>query len=853
MAEASRRSSVPAFRRRTHTMRNSAEGEWMGMKVCAFELVLVAALVCSVIPALAQDAAINVHPGQVLIKRLSRFMTGACLEDVNHEVYGGIYTQMIFGESFQEPPTNANIEGFKAYGGTWSLENGSLVGSGEMGPKLVSELLDLADGEIGVKVMIPDGAGNAGLIVKVNDAGMGADNFHGYEVSLDADRQVLVFGRHSNNWEHITDVPCRVPANQWIDLIVKMHGTSIEAFVDGKSVITHQEDALRRSGTFGLRPWNQKASYKDLWIRRNGETTSVAFKQSPGGSGPVSGMWQPLRRGTASGRMEIDAADPWVGQQSQRIEFTGGQGEIGVENMGLNRWGMYFAKGKVYEGSLRVRVTKPTTFYVAMESADGSKSYAEARVSANPSGWQKIPFKLTPDATDNRGRFAIKLKEPGAVSVGYAFLQPGQWGRFKGLASRKDVVDGLIRQGITVLRYGGYMINSPEYRWKKMIGPRDERPTYKGSWYPQSTNGWGISDFLATCQAAGFLAIPDMNMDETPQDMADFIEYVNGPADSTWGKRRVEDGHPKPFGVKIIELGNEEHVNEDYWQKFRPMAEAMWAKDPEVILVVGDLVYSQPIVDPYNFPGNPHASSLAAHKKILDLATQHGREVWFDVHVSSGSPWELNDMRGPETLTQALRKICPDARFKVAVFELNAFNHTVNRMLGNAWVISELEKIGSDVPIVTSANCLQPDGQNDNGWDQGLLFLNPHMVWGQPPYYVTQMLSENYLPQVVKTDIQSPGNVLNVTSKRSEDGKTLQLQVVNIADHAVTARINLGGYVPAASDASVVEISGSLADKNTPDDPGKVVPKKREWPHKVSDGCTSYAFPPYSFTIIRFR
>ena len=156
---------------------------------------------------------------------------------------------------------------------------------------------------------------------------------------------------------------------------------------------------------------------------------------------------------------------------------------------------------------------------------------------------------------------------------------------------RKDVSEALMAQGLTVLRYGGSMVNCPEYRWKQMIGPRDRRQPYKGTWYPYSTNGWGIIDFISFCEAAGFLGIPDLNMDETPQDMADFVEYINGPADSEWGRRRVADGHPAPFGLKYIQLGNEEAVNDVYWEKFKPLVEAIWSRDPNIIPIVGDFAY----------------------------------------------------------------------------------------------------------------------------------------------------------------------------------------------------------------------------------------------------------------------
>ena len=147
------------------------------------------------------------------------------------------------------------------------------------------------------------------------------------------------------------------------------------------------------------------------------------------------------------------------------------------------------------------------------------------------------------------------------------------------------------------------MVNAAEYRWKKMIGPRDLRPPYHGTWSPHSSNGWGILDFLDLCEAAGFAGIPAFNMDETPRDMADFVEYVNGPADSPWGAKRVLEGHPTPYNLTHIELGNEERVDEVYWRKFKALAEAIWGKDPKMILVAGDFAYEGRMDDPFHFTG----------------------------------------------------------------------------------------------------------------------------------------------------------------------------------------------------------------------------------------------------------
>ena len=386
-----------------------------------------------------------------------------------------------------------------------------------------------------------------------------------------------------------------------------------------------------------------------------------------------------------------------------------------------------------------------------------------------------------------------------------------------------------------------------------MIGPRDFRPPYHGTWHPHSSNGWGILDFLDLCEAAGFAGIPAFNMDETPRDMADFVEYVNGPADSPWGAKRAVEGHPAPYNLTHIELGNEERVDEGYWRKFKALAEAIWAKDPKMILTVGDFAYEGRMDDPFHFTGaNSGITTLAAHQKILRLAKARDREVWFDVHVWTAGPRPADSLQGALSYRDALEKIADGARFRVAVFELNAENHDQRRALANALAIQTFERDGR-TPVVTSANCLQPDGQNDNGWDQGLLFLNPSQTWLQPPGYVTRMISRNYQPFLVRSDAQSPDDVLNVSAQRSDDGKTLVLQVVNLGDKPVSAAIHIAGFTPARPTAAVEELAAPLDATNTAQEPERVIPIQNEWQHDFAHGAVNRTFQPHSFTIIKFN
>jgi hypothetical protein len=634
---------------------------------------------------------IDVEAGRVL-HLLSRWLTGACLEDVNHEVYGGLYSQMIFGESFQEPP--------------------------------VSE------------------------------------------------------------------------------------------------------------------------------TRR---TTKVAKEQKADQAEGVSGMWRRFQRGSAAGRFTIVTRQPFAGAQSQSLSFDAGTGQCGIENQGLNRWGMNFAAGKPYEGFIWARAEKPATLFASLESRDGSRTYAEAPLAIAANEWRRFDFTLTPTASDPRGRFALTLKQPGSVTIGYAFLQPGEWGRFHGLPDRRDVAEGLIDQGITVLRYGGSMVNHGEYRWKKMIGPRDRRPPYAGTWYRYSSNGWGILDFMNFCEAAGFEYVPAFNMGESPADMADFVRYVKGPADSDWGRKRAADGHSAPYRLKYVELGNEERVDEKYAARFEALARAIWALDPELILVVGDFAYNQRIRDPLDFRGAASGiTTLAGHARILRLARQSGREVWFDVHVDTDRPEKLNpSLDGMFSFADALDKISEGARHKVVVFELNAGNHAQRRGLANALALNAIARDGR-LPIVTSANCLQPDGQNNNGWDQGLLFLNPSQVWLQPPGYVTRMLSRNYLPQVVRCAVSGADGVLDACATRSEDAKTVVLRVVNSSREPVTAKLHLSGFAADKPAVRVWELTGPPEAVNTAAKPFGIVPREGAWRKANGRADPVYTFSAFSLTTLRF-
>ncbi len=658
---------------------------------------------------------IKVNPQQVLHK-VSPYLTGACIEDVNHEVYGGIYSQMVFGESFEEEPM------------------------------AISPERDLA--------------------------------FEGLEgtVSCLAEREYLV-----------------------------------------------DQSEIR--------------------------------------------SWQPFRKGNARGRFKATQLRSRRGCRSQQIEFLEGDGEVGIENRGLNRWGMRFVQGRQYEGLLVLSGCLPgedreglLPVYVSFESADGSVIYAEAELLLPADQqWKALPFSLVPASSDPAGRFTINLRRAGTIWIDFALLQPGEWGRFRGTAARRDIGEALLAQGLTVMRYGGYMINTDwtfeqqlpgtGYRWKKMIGPRQDRPPYRGTFYRFNSNGFGILDFLHFCRAARILGVPVLNPGESLSDMQDFLEYVNGSTDTPWGARRAADGYLEPFGLHYVEIGNEESssgmVNLNYAARIRKIIETLKAKDPFVVPILGAGLWAS----------RENASRLQEQvnqEKIAAVVEAvRGFKVLWDVHVLGDG---LDDATYAERdltyLHHLIDKLDAQNQIGLCVLEENGSRHDVQRALGHAFNILTFERLGS-VLIDCAANCLQPWQQHDNSWDQGQLFFTPAQVWGMPPYYAQQMLARAYQPCLVESVVEGKGRALSVTATRSEDGKTVVVKAVNLEGVDLPASITMQSENTLVGHATVACLKGKLTDCNSPEQPEKIVPIENsvEW-----DGSTfEHIFPGYSFTVIKFQ
>lgn len=611
-------------------------------------------------------------------------------------------------------------------------------------------------------------------------------------------------------------------------------GGTLEVALNGQKIFSIPVDPDLTQGKMALRTWNSQVRFRDVRIGNE----NLAFRVKPVEA--VSRQWEAYRQGDMQYDFALEDHVVFNGEQAQRVSFIQGKGRVGVRNAGLNRWGIAVRQGETLQGRIYLRGEHlQGKVTVALQNADGTQEYASRQLKGIGKEWKKFSFALTPEADDPEARFVVYLDRPGSLWIDQVSLMPTGDALFKGLPYRNDIGQALVNEGLTFLRYGGTMINAPEYRFKKMIGDPDRRPPYRGHWNPYSTNGFGIEDFLKFTEAAGFTAAFAINIEETPEDVADMVEYLNGAVTTKWGKKRAENGHPEPYGVKYIEIGNEEVLFHGdradeyahYIERFNLLYQAIQSKDPSVQVICAAW-------------WRPESSNMEKVFRAID-----GKAAYWDYH-----PWADEPSAGKQ-VERELRQMKdmflrwnPHTTLKCAVFEENGNTHNMKRVLGHVTLQNAVRRMGDFVLTSCAANALQPYQQNDNGWDQGQVFFTPTQVWGMPPYYAQQMASRHHQPILVGCTVTGGTEQLDVTATRSKDGKQIVLHVANIGGRPASATLDIAcsGRIIAATAS---ELSGQPEEVNSPESPQRIIPVEKP----VQPAARQvYEFAPSSYTILTF-
>ncbi|MVM35066.1 DUF1080 domain-containing protein [Spirosoma sp. HMF4905] len=809
----------------------------------------------------AQTNQISVD-ANVVLNKIPATLYGSCMEDVNHEIYGGLYDQKIFGESFEEPASGINYTYWKKSGGYWAADREYSDGSISIVPgrhtrrmvakndldvepdrnaKLIYQASDVNDGVIDVDLRFLQERGiGASILLRVSNAGIGENALTGYELRLNRENRKLQLIKHLNAFKLLAEKPISFSPDQWNHLKIELAGMHLVAYLNGatQAILDYSDtDAPILTGKLGLCTAGSPTSFNNIQVVSGGKTTVLPLVYPV--DQQVSDLWDRIQSGAVNAEFSLEQKNALNGSTTQVINFVSGSGKVGLANRSLNRWGIAVKEGQSFTGSCYLRTpvgSLPVT--IALENADGSKTYAKQTVSVSTTTWKKYTFSLVTNSTDPNARFTLYLGQKGKLYVDQITLLSTGENQFKGLPLRADIGNALVSQGLSFLRYAGSMVNAPGYRFKKMIGDRAHRPPYTGHWNEYSTNGFGFEEFLQFCEAANLPAAFAINIEETEQDAADMVEYLNGNVSTPWGKKRAENGHPKPYAVKYIEIGNEEvlfegddkKISDHYIERFLALYKAIQEKDPSISLVCSAW-------------WRPKSPNTEAVFKALD-----GKAAYWDYHV-----WADDKNSGPGVDKEITRMDSlfhawsPNTTMKCAIFEENGGLHNMQRALGHATILNAVRRHGDFILTSCPANALEPYLQNDNGWNQGQIFFTPTQVWGMPPFYAQQMASRNHLPLRVSASVQG---TLDITATRSENGEILVLHIVNVDSLAQETAIRLQNF-SMTKQVQATTLAGPLDGQNLPDSPKAISAEDKTI--DLASEIMNYRFPAHSYTILRFE
>ena len=571
------------------------------------------------------------------------------------------------------------------------------------------------------------------------------------------------------------------------------------------------------------------------------------------GDEQISRYWNKIQKNTAKGKFTLKRGDAYMGRQNQVITFADGNGEIGIYNSGLNKQGIHLEANKPYDGILRLKSNGADVVYLSLRDSKGNILAEKPYTLKNDGSYEKVTFELTPSNTDPKGSFGISLKNKGEVELGFVFLQPGEWGRVKGLPVRKMMIDALKKQGISVIRYNGSMVDvgvdTYLYRWKKMIGPIDERRIcFRNGFNPYATHTFGITEMLQVAEALDAQVMIGMNINETYEDIRDFVEYVNGDTSTKWGALRAAHGHPTPYKLKHIQVHNEQSISRGYVEGMKKFAEAAWEVDPEMNIITSLNIGSR--LESYVRGGSQY--ELAKEMFAWFISKGKANNLGWDPHYSGAVNFADNTKSFENEMGITLqRALLEDLGHKLTLYpmEENGSRCDWDRGLAHAHNWNTLQRYADCFTWLGTANTLQPHRQHYM-WDQGRVHYTSNEIWFQPSAYEDEMMSNNWLFNVLDAT-SSQDKKLDVTAKTNDDKSELSIYVVNITNQPQKATINIDGY-KFQSRAKIWTIGGcELTDYNTVEAKETVAPKIETV--RIKSKNTQYTFPKYSYTVITLK
>ena len=560
------------------------------------------------------------------------------------------------------------------------------------------------------------------------------------------------------------------------------------------------------------------------------------------------GSWEPFgtRPGAywsmgAAQHPDKAKANRW--QLRLQVVTTDG-GRVGVLNRGY--WGIAVREGGRYKLTLDAGQAGLTGLLHVTLGSESGQEYARIVITPAELGTetahQRIERVLESNATDPQARLEIWVEGTGRFWLDYVSLIPVEALRPENCGClRPDVLALLVALKPSFMRFpGGCFVEGDwqreAFRWKETLDePAHRKGHLNGFWGYHCHDGLGMHEYLLLCERlhaeplfvinAGISHLEEADDAATAQwiqDAVDAVEYANGPEDSTWGRRRAEAGHPAPFNLRFVEVGNE-NGGPRYNRNFPLFRQAIQARFPEIVVIsnVPDSGSPQEMQDEHYF---------GTVRNMLEYAVAHDRR----------------DRKLPKIYVGEYA-CCGN----IKEFGLG----TLHAALAEAAMMTGFERNGDTVAMASYAPLFTHT--NERRWDLDAIILDNHRVFGTPSYWVQQMFSGNRVQRVLPVTITGAPPAAAAVDKPgiwasagfAAGDRELVVKLVNLSGVGQAMCLDLGGLPLGGQAESVTLTHADPQVENTLPAPATIVPVKG----RVAAGGSplTHELPGWSLTVLR--
>lgn len=484
--------------------------------------------------------------------------------------------------------------------------------------------------------------------------------------------------------------------------------------------------------------------------------------------------WEQVTRDGGEGSVAVEAAHPLNVNNLHYAVLTieADTGQVGLRNAGYD--GIAVQAGQLYDVSLFARTLDGSpTVVVRLESRVG-ELYGEAVFQQIAGDWDKYTATLEAPTDDPDARLIVLASGSGRLALDMISLFPQETFHNRPNGMRADLAQTIADLNPRFMRFpGGCLVHGygldNMYRWKDTIGPVEQRRGQSNTWQYHQSVGLGYFEYFQFCEDIGAKPVPvvaagvccqnsgaretgrwgqgqeGLPLDEMPeyiQEVLDLIEYANGPVDSTWGAKRAEAGHPEPFNLEYLGIGNEDSITPVFRERFEMIYRAVKQRHPE-ITVIGT-------VGPA-----PSGPDYEAGWKIADELQLE----MVDEHYYRSPDWFLQNMDFYDDYDR-------DGSL-VYLGEYAAHDNqrlaTLRSALAEAAYMTTLERNGDVVRLASYAPLLGKTGRTQ--WDPDLIYFTNTAVTPTINYYVQQLFSRNAGDSYLANELVVPTVTETVTDQ----------------------------------------------------------------------------------------